>query len=71
MKVVVKARLGSAKQKIESFGNSRYFVWLTSGTHEAANQELVSLLSKYFVTPVSKFEFRSGLESEDKILEVM
>jgi len=71
MKVIVKTRLGSVKQKIESFGNSRYMVSLTSTDHASANEELLTLLSKYFITPLSKMEFRSGLTSNDKVLEVM
>lgn len=71
MKITVKTRLACAKQRIESFGNSRYMISLTSADHKSANAELVSLLSKHFITPASRIQFVRGLESDDKVLEMM
>lgn len=71
MRIVVKTRLGSAKQKIESFGNGRYMISLLSNNHEDANAELLTVLSKYFITPVSRFQYVSGLEGNDKVLETI
>ena len=71
MWVIVKTRLGCAKQKIESFGSNRYYVYLTSQEHELGNIELIKILSRFLGTPVSRINLQQGESENDKILEVV
>lgn len=70
MKIVVKVRLSSAKQKFEAFGNNRYLIGLISSNHEEGNDELLDLLSKNLGTPRTKIYFLSGEEADVKNLQI-
>jgi len=72
MKIYVKVKPNSSQQKIESFGNNRYLIYLKSpAENNLANIELIKMLSKYFGTPPDRIKIKYGLSSKEKILEVI
>jgi uncharacterized protein (TIGR00251 family) len=67
----IKVKPSSSKQEILSFGSNRYLVYLTEPPeNNRANIELINLLSKYFGTPVSRIKIKTGLTSNEKMIEV-
>lgn len=70
MKLSVKVRLNSQKQKFESVGNYKYIVSLLSSTHEEANEELLDLLSKQMGTPRQRIYLLNGEESDLKNFQI-
>jgi hypothetical protein len=71
MQVIVKTRLGSMNPRVESFGNNRYFVFLSASDYTLGNQELLGMLSKYLGVPAPKLLLSQGESSENKIVEIL
>lgn len=70
MKVTVKLRFGASKSKIESFGNSRYLVYLLSQKEDVdVKDELYALLSRSLGVPLSKIEYVGKDANGDAIFE--
>jgi len=71
MIIRVRVKPNSREAKIESFGDNRYLISLTSpAENNEANIELIHLLSKYFGVPTKSIKFKFGLTGRDKIIEV-
>jgi uncharacterized protein len=67
----VRVKANHSEQKIESFGDLRYLVYLKSEPeNNKANIELINLLSHYFKIPAKNIKIKSGLTSRDKIIEL-
>ncbi len=70
MDISVRIRAKSTKNTIESFGNNRYLVYLTSGLDEPSMwNELVSMLSRKFGVPPGRIELRRDLGA-DKVFMI-
>ncbi|MBI2448723.1 DUF167 domain-containing protein [Candidatus Pacearchaeota archaeon] len=64
-------RTNSSKQEIESFGQNRYLARLKSSPEDnLANIELIKMLSKFFVIPVSHIKIKHGFKDKTKLIEV-
>ncbi len=62
----VRVRPGSSVNKIESFGNDRFLVKVTSTNHDDINNDLKEMFSHYFGVPASKILITAGFEENDK-----
>ena len=70
MKIYVKVKPNSSKQEIVEFGDFRYLVYLKSPPeNNQANLELLKIMSKHLGTPSTRIKIKSGLTSNEKILE--
>lgn len=68
MRIYVKVKTSSGKQKITRENNDTYVVYLKSPPEDnKANVELVKLLHKYFKAEV---KIKTGLTSKNKIIEI-
>jgi len=71
MIIHVKVKPNSSKQRIESFGNNRYLVYLKSvPENDKANIEMLNLLSKELGVPSKSFNIKFGKTSHNKIIEI-
>jgi len=71
VKVSVRVKTNSKKQKTELNGEGVLVVNLKSSPHEGkANKELVKVLSDYFSVPKTHIDIVSGLKSKNKIVEI-
>ena len=71
MKVYVKVKPKSSEQKVISFGDFRYLVYLKSAPkNNEANIELIKLMSKHLGTPSTRMHISFGKSSDEKIIEV-
>jgi uncharacterized protein (TIGR00251 family) len=71
MIINVKVKPNSSEQKIENFGEGKYFIYLKSiPKNNKANIELINLLSKEFKVPVDKIKIKAGKTSKKKIIEI-
>jgi hypothetical protein len=70
MKIIVKIKFDTGNQKIESFGNNRYLVYLTSKREDPSSMdEFVSMMSKYMTVPPNRVHFK-GKEGESFVFDV-
>ena len=70
MKITVQIKFDSGKQKIESFGNSRYLVYLLSKKDEDdAMNEFTALMDRELTVPPGRIHYR-GKQGESYIFEV-
>ena len=69
--VVVKVKHGSVKRSIEHFGENRYLIKTDSINNDEINRDVLFMLSKYMGVPISKFEFKLGISSNDKVLQIV
>jgi uncharacterized protein len=71
MIINVRVKTRHSEAKIESFGNNRYLVYLTSEPEDnKANLELIGLLSKHFGVPHGRIKIKFGLTGQDKIVDI-
>lgn len=71
MIVHVRVKTNSSKQEVENFGDNRYLVYLKSvPENNAANIELLKIMSKYLGTPSTRIKIKSGFTSRNKVLEI-
>jgi hypothetical protein len=66
----VMVRYNASKQKIESFGNGRYLIYLCCGESEG-EEMLIGILSKYLGTPVNRILFKHNTIRGAKIFEII
>jgi len=72
MKVYVKVKVNSGMQKVESFGDWRYLVYVKSPPENGrANLEMVNLLAKHLGVPPLKLKIKTGFSNSNKILEII
>lgn len=71
MIINVRVKTNSSEQKIVKFGDNRFLIYLTSKPeNNEANIELLNMLSKHFGVPVKNVKFKTGMHSQDKMLEI-
>lgn len=71
MIIHVRVKTNSSEQRMIKFGDNRYLIYLKGKPeNNEANIELLNFLSKYFSTPVKNIKFKTGMHSQDKMLEV-
>lgn len=69
--VIVKVKTGSTKKSIEHFGENRYLIKSESVEDDLVNKDVLFMLSKYMGLPPNKFGFKPGINSEDKVLQII
>lgn len=70
MKITVKIKFDSGKQKIESFGNYRYLIHIISKKEEdGAMTEFANLMSKELAVPPSRIHYK-GKEGDAYVFDV-
>jgi hypothetical protein len=71
MIIYVKVKPKSGMQKVESFGDGRYLVYLKEPPENGrANIELINVLSKHLGTPVQRIRIKTGFSNDNKTLEI-
>ena len=71
MIIHVKVKTKSGMRKVESFGDSKYLVYLKEPPeNNKANIELIKVLSKFLGTPPERIKIKTGFTSNNKMLEV-
>ncbi|OIO43455.1 hypothetical protein COU56_00525 [Candidatus Pacearchaeota archaeon CG10_big_fil_rev_8_21_14_0_10_31_9] len=69
--VVVKVKPGSIKKSIEHFGENRYLIKTDSVNNDEINGDVLFMLSKYMGLPPNRLEFKSGISTNDKVLQII
>ena len=70
MIITLKVRYGTTYSKIESFGNSRYLVYLISHyTDSDANLELLTLISRKMGVPPGRIKIKED-NGSDNVVEL-
>lgn len=71
MKIFVKVKPNSSKQKVIFLEEENYLVELKSPPEKnKANLELIKVLSKYFNVEPKRITIKSGLNNKEKIIEI-
>lgn len=71
MKIFVKVKPGSGKNKIEKIGENRYLISVKEPAAEGrANQAAVRALAKYFSVSVAQVVIIKGHASRQKVVEI-
>lgn len=65
-------KTNSSNPRIESFGDNNLLVYVSSPPeHNAANLELIKMLSRYYGVPFQRIKIKLGLTSMNKLVEIM
>lgn len=67
---IVKIKSGCSENKIENFGNNRYFVKVKQINFNEVNEKLIEMFSNYFGVPKQRIEIISGIEDSNKVLKI-
>jgi len=59
MEVTIKARFNASKERIESFGNNRYVMYLPFSEDEDSLDIIRELLSRYVGAPLKAVQFKT------------
>jgi len=71
MKISIKVKPNSRKQKIEELTDGSLIICLKSPPIDGqANQELIEMLAKKFQVTKSQITIKSGLSSKNKLVEI-
>lgn len=71
MRISVKVKAGSSRQKVEKIDNTNYAVWVRAKPADGkANEAVISALAEYFDIAKSNITLLKGHTSKHKILEV-
>ena len=71
MLIEVQVKTNKSQNQITQTAENVYSVELMSQPHEnAANKELINVISKYFKCSKSQVTIRSGQKSKDKLLTI-
>ncbi|MBU2101536.1 DUF167 domain-containing protein [Patescibacteria group bacterium] len=71
MRIKVKVKLNSKKSVFEEVKEGMYVARIKSPPIEGrANEELVSLIAKYFGVPKGRVNVVSGLKSKEKVISI-
>jgi uncharacterized protein len=71
MKIQVKVKPNSQQQKIEELADGTLLIRLKSSPVDGkANQELITLLAKYYQVSKSQIFIKTGLSSKQKLIEI-
>ena len=72
MKIIVEARPGAKKPRVESIGQNHFRVEIDALAREnKANLRLLEIIADYFNVSFSCVKFVSGVRSKTKIMEVI
>jgi hypothetical protein len=72
MKIQIKVKPNSKEQKIEETGDGSFIIRLKSPPVDGkANQELITILAKKFKVAKSQIIIKSGLSSQNKLIEII
>jgi len=70
IKVMVKPH--SPNPRVEDFGGGNYLIYVSSEPeNNEANIEVISLLSKHFGVSYKNIHIKSGLNSKNKLIEIL
>lgn len=71
MKISVKVKPGSKECLVEKTGNNEYLLRVKEKAIEGeANKAAITLLSKYFGIPKSRFSIIKGHKSRNKVITI-
>jgi len=70
MDVMVKVKFNASRQRIESYENNKYLVYLEGIEESSTNSVLISMLSKYLGVPIPRVLFKKTDFSGDKVFEL-
>lgn len=71
MKIFVKARPNSKREKIEKFSETNFTVSVCAPPIKGkANQAIIRALAAYFNVSVSRLRIAAGTTSKNKIIEI-
>ena len=71
MKIGVKVKAGSSKEKVEKLDDNNYAVWVRAKPADGkANEAVTKALAEYFDIAKSKVNLVKGHASKQKILEI-
>lgn len=71
MRIFIKAKPGSKKEKIEKVDENHFIVAVKEPPVDGkANEAIVRVLSEYFKIPKSQVRIISGQKSRQKIIEI-
>jgi len=72
LKIGVKVKAGSGREKIEKIDDANYAVWVKAKpTDGKANEAVVKALSKHFDTAKSNITLVTGRTSKQKIFSIV
>ena len=72
MIINVRVKTRSSEQKIVRFGDNRFLIYLKEEPeNNKANIELINLLSRYFGVPHARIKIKTGMTSQDKMIEML
>jgi len=71
MKITIRAKPSSHRQKIEKIGDGEYAVWVKEPPAKGlANMAIKNALADHFKMPHSKVRLVSGYSSRTKVFEI-
>jgi len=71
MKVIVKVKFGSSKERFENFGADKYLIYLPFDEDAGANLAIAQILSRRLGVPPSKIKFAGLDPHKDRIFEIL
>jgi len=71
MKIFVKVKTGSKKEKVEKLDDNHFLVFVKERPQKGlANEAVVKVLAGYFKVGASRVSMISGFKSRQKIIEI-
>ncbi|MCX6791083.1 MAG: DUF167 domain-containing protein [Candidatus Gribaldobacteria bacterium] len=71
MKIFVRVKVGAKEEVVEKIDVNHFRVFVKALAQEGkANRAVVKILAKYFKVTQSQIEIKSGLASNQKIIEI-
>lgn len=71
MKISVKVRLKTKREKCEKIGENYFIVSVKEAPIEGkANEAVIKILAKYFAVAKSQVKIISGLKSRQKVVDI-
>ena len=71
MKISVKVKAGSSREKVEKTGDNDYAVWVRAKPADGkANEAVIKTLAGYFDIAKSKISLVKGQASKQKLFEI-
>ncbi|KKU52698.1 MAG: hypothetical protein A3H69_04185 [Candidatus Sungbacteria bacterium RIFCSPLOWO2_02_FULL_47_9] len=71
MKIRVRAKLHSSRERVEKIDNGEYAVFVSKPPVDGkANEAIIELLAEYFSLPKSRIVIRSGHKARTKVVEI-
>lgn len=70
MEITAKVRFDASKQRVESFGNNRYLVYLSLPEDKDAIDLIIAVLSRYLGVSTRRVAFLSRTPTKDYLFEL-